>query len=359
MAVSTFKRKIARVQIKLASPETIRSWSSGEVKKPETINYRTFKPERDGLFCERIFGPVKDYECACGKYKGKKYEGTVCERCGVRVESREARRKRMGHIELAAPVVHIWYLESIPSVLGTLLDIPTSDLENIIYYGSRRIIERAFIVTDPKDSPFSQGDILYETEYRIYMKKWNFDVEQAFIVKNPKSPVVSDLDGEVRLKAERTNTGRELVWIIVRNVVRAEHTVYPGMRIIVKDGEKVEKGQEMTVEMEVEPIYAPFEGYVEVDELTNTVTLRPLTTSKEQPLVFTIPYGAKVLVKDGDKIKKGEQITSPTKLPSVKASISGKVVFGRDLNVRPLEDGSYEALSMGTVSYTHLTLPTN
>ncbi len=349
MAVSTFKRKIASVQIKLASPETIRSWSSGEVKKPETINYRTFKPERDGLFCERIFGPVKDYECACGKYKGKKYEGTVCERCGVRVESREARRKRMGHIELAAPVVHIWYLESIPSVLGTLLDISTSDLENIIYYGSRRIIERAFIVTDPKDSPFSQGDILYETEYRIYMRKWNFDVEQAFIVKNPKSPVVSDLDGEVRLKTERTNTGRELVWIIVRNVVRAEHTVYPGMKIVVKDGESVEKGQEMTMEMEVEPIYAPFEGYAEVDELTNTVTLRPLTTSKEQPLVFTIPYGARVLVKDGEKIKKGDQITSPTKLPSVKASISGKVVFGRDLNVRPLEDGTYEALSMGTL----------
>lgn len=241
MPMSSFKRKIKAIQIKIASPEVIRSWSGGEVKKPETINYRTFKPERDGLFCERIFGPVKDYECACGKYKGKKYEGTVCERCGVRVESREARRKRMGHIELAAPAVHIWYLESIPSVLGTLLNMSTSDLENIIYYGSRRVIERVFIVTDPKDTPFSQGDVIYETEYRIYRKKWDFDVEQAFVVKNPKSPVLSDIDGEVTLKTEKSITGREITWIIVKNITRATHTVLPGMILVVKDGQEVEK----------------------------------------------------------------------------------------------------------------------
>ncbi len=123
MPVSTYRRKINRVKIDIASPERIRGWSSGEVKKPETINYRTFKPERDGLFCEKIFGPTKDYECTCGKYKGKKYEGTVCERCGVRVESKEARRRRMGHIELARSCDTCLVLER-PSVLSSLLSIP-------------------------------------------------------------------------------------------------------------------------------------------------------------------------------------------------------------------------------------------
>ncbi|ACM22390.1 DNA-directed RNA polymerase subunit beta' [Thermotoga neapolitana] len=349
MPMSSFKRKIKAIQIKIASPDVIRSWSGGEVKKPETINYRTFKPERDGLFCERIFGPVKDYECACGKYKGKKYEGTVCERCGVRVESREARRKRMGHIELAAPAVHIWYLESIPSVLGTLLNMNVSDLENIIYYGSRRVIERAFIVTDPKDTPFAQGDIIYETEYRIYRKKWDFEVEQAFIVKNPRSPVLSDIDGEVILRTEKTVTGREITWIIVRNVNRAEHTVLPGMIITVKDGQEVEKGQDLTREMNVDPLYAPFDGHVEIDEISNTITVKPLTTSKDQPVVFTVPYGARVLVSNGQKVKKGDQLTTSTTLPAVKASISGRVKFGSNLNVRALEDGNFEVLSSGNV----------
>ncbi len=349
MSMSTFKRKIRAIQIKLASPEVIRSWSGGEVKRPETINYRTFKPERDGLFCEKIFGPVKDYECSCGKYKGKKYEGTVCERCGVRVESREVRRKRMGHIELAAPVVHIWYLESIPSVLGTLLDMSTNDLENIIYYGSRRIIERSFIVTDPKDSPFSQGDVLFETEYRIFRKRWSFEVDQAFTAKNPKSPVLSEIDGEITIKTEKTSTGREISWIIVKNVNRAEHTVYPGMRLAVKDGQTVERGQEIAKETVLDAIYAPYDGHVEIDDVSNAITLKPLTTSKEQPLVFTIPYGARVTVSNGQKVKKGDQLTTPTKLPPVKASISGKVKFSNNLNVRALEDGTFEVLSTGVV----------
>ena len=114
------------IKISIASPEQIRSWSYGEVKKPETINYRTFKPERDGLFCARIFGPVKDYECLCGKYKRMKYRGIVCEKCGVEVTLSSVRRERMGHIELAAPVAHIWFLKTLPSKIGTLLDTPQS-----------------------------------------------------------------------------------------------------------------------------------------------------------------------------------------------------------------------------------------
>ena len=132
--VSSFQRKIAKVKVGLASHDTIKSWSNGEVKKPETLNHRTSKPEKDGLFCEKIFGPTKDYECSCGKYKGKKYEGTVCERCGVKVESKDARRRKMGHIELATPVSHIWYLKSSPSVLSIILGNTVKDLENIICF---------------------------------------------------------------------------------------------------------------------------------------------------------------------------------------------------------------------------------
>ncbi len=349
MPVGAFKRRISYVKIGMASPETIRSWSSGEVKKPETINYRTFKPERDGLFCERIFGPVKDYECACGKYKGKKYEGVVCERCGVRVESREARRRRMGHIELAAPVVHVWYLEGSPSYLSILLNMPLQDLENVVYYGSRRVIERVFIVTDPKDSPFSKGSVFYESEYVIYSKKWNMEVEQAFIIRNPKSPVVTDIDGVVSLRTEITHTGREITWIIVKNVSRKEIRLHPGMVVVVKDGQEVEEGQEIVPEMEIEPIYAPFDGKIEIDDLAGTITVKPLKTGKESPVVYTVPYGSKVLVKNGAKVKAGDQLTTHTVLSAVTAPISGRIAFGKDLNLRPLEDGNFEVLTDGSI----------
>jgi DNA-directed RNA polymerase subunit beta' len=126
----------AKIRIGIASPDEIRSWSYGEVKKPETINYRTFKPERDGLFCERIFGPVKDWECHCGRYKKVKFKGIICERCGVEVTRSKVRRERMGHIELAAPVCHIWYLKGVPSPLALILDITPRPLEKVLYFAS-------------------------------------------------------------------------------------------------------------------------------------------------------------------------------------------------------------------------------
>jgi DNA-directed RNA polymerase subunit beta' len=147
------------VQIRLASPADIRSWSFGEVKKPETINYRTYKPEKDGLFCERIFGPEKDWECTCGKYRGMKYKGMVCDRCGVKVTHSRVRRKRMGHIELASPVVHIWFFKAMPSRLGTLLDMKTVSLEKIIYY-------QDYVVIDPGSTPLKEKQLLTEEEYR-------------------------------------------------------------------------------------------------------------------------------------------------------------------------------------------------
>ena len=125
------------IRIQLASPEKIRDWSYGEVKKPETINYRTFKPERDGLFCAKIFGPIKDYECLCGKYKRMKYRGITCEKCGVEVTLSSVRRERMGHIELASPAAHIWFLKSLPSRIGLLLDMTLKDLERILYFENK------------------------------------------------------------------------------------------------------------------------------------------------------------------------------------------------------------------------------
>ena len=129
------------IKVSLASPERILSWSFGEIKKPETINYRTFKPERDGLFCARIFGPIKDYECLCGKYKRMKYRGVVCEKCGVEVTLQKVRRERMGHIELASPVAHIWFLKSLPSRIGLMLDMTLRDLERVLYFENYVVIE--------------------------------------------------------------------------------------------------------------------------------------------------------------------------------------------------------------------------
>ena len=129
------------IKISIASPEQIRSWSYGEVRKPETINYRSFKPERDGLFCERIFGPVRDWECNCGKYKYIKHRGTICDRCGVEVTESIVRRERMGHIELAVPVAHIWYLRKSPSRIGAILDMKLADLERVVYYARYIVLE--------------------------------------------------------------------------------------------------------------------------------------------------------------------------------------------------------------------------
>ena len=158
------------IQIGIASPEMILSWSHGEVKKPETINYRTLKPERDGLFCERIFGPTKDWECHCGKYKKIRYKGKICDRCGVEITKSKVRRERMGHIELAAPVSHIWYFKGIPSRMGLLLDMTPHTLEKVLYFAS-------YIVTDPGSTPLKRCDLLSEKEYRDMREKYEDDFQ--------------------------------------------------------------------------------------------------------------------------------------------------------------------------------------
>src|ERR1700678_2074688 len=146
------------IKIGLASPDKIRSWSFGEVKKPETINYRTFKPERDGLFCAKIFGPIKDYECLCGKYKRLKHRGVICEKCGVEVTLAKVRRERMGHIELASPIAHIWFLRSLPSRIGLVLDMTLRDIERVLYF-------EAYVVVDPGMTQLESGQLLSEEAY--------------------------------------------------------------------------------------------------------------------------------------------------------------------------------------------------
>ena len=158
------------IKMSIASPEKILSWSKGEVKKPETINYRTFKPERDGLFCAKIFGPVKDYECLCGRYKRMKHRGVVCEKCGVEVIQSKVRRERMGHITLATPVAHIWFLKSLPSRIGNLLDLTLKELEKVLYF-------EAWIVLDPKNTPLKKKQLLTEEEYIDLKEEYGDDFE--------------------------------------------------------------------------------------------------------------------------------------------------------------------------------------
>jgi DNA-directed RNA polymerase subunit beta' len=179
------------MKIGLASPDKIRSWSRGEVKKPETINYRTLKPEKEGLFCEKIFGPTKDWECHCGKYKRVRYKGVVCDRCGVEVTRSKVRRERMGHIELAAPVSHIWYFKGIPSRMGLALDMSPRSLEEIIYFAS-------YVVTDPGDTPLEKKQLLSEKEYRSYREKYGYGFQAGMGAEAVKK-LLQDIDLEKEL----------------------------------------------------------------------------------------------------------------------------------------------------------------
>ena len=195
-----------RIKISLASPEKIHSWSFGEVKKPETINYRTFKPERDGLFCARIFGPVKDYECLCGKYKRIKYKGIVCEKCGVEVTLARVRRERMGHIELAAPVAHIWFLKSLPSRIAMVLDMMLKDVERVLYF-------EQYLVTEPGLTPLQPFQLLSEEEYMEAQDEYGEDAFTAGIGAECIRDVLinMDLEGEIeKMRVEMTETGSEL-----------------------------------------------------------------------------------------------------------------------------------------------------
>jgi len=209
MAESVYDRinDYGSVRIQLASPNDIRSWSFGEVKKPETINYRTYRAEKDGLFCERIFGPERDWECSCGKYKGTKYKGIICDRCGVKVTHSRVRRKRMGHINLAAPIVHIWFFKALPSRLGSLLDMKTSDIEKIVYF-------QDYVVTDPGKTPLKRKQLLTEDEYRAAYEKYGDEFEAEMGAEAIKKLLMQlDLNTEaekIRRDIEKTNSKQKI-----------------------------------------------------------------------------------------------------------------------------------------------------
>ena len=192
------------IKVGLASPEVIRSWSFGEVKKPETINYRTFKPERDGLFCAKIFGPVKDYECLCGKYKRLKHRGVVCEKCGVEVTQTKVRRERMGHIELASPVAHIWFLKSLPSRIGLMLDMTLRDIERILYF-------ETFVVTEPGMTTLERNQLLSDEAYLEAVEEFGDEFEASMGAEAVYALLGSiDLKDEVaKMREEIAETGSE------------------------------------------------------------------------------------------------------------------------------------------------------
>jgi DNA-directed RNA polymerase subunit beta' len=220
------------VKISLASPNDIRSWSFGEVRKPETINYRTYRPEKDGLFCERIFGPERDWECACGKYKGTKFKGIICDRCGVKVTHSRVRRKRMGHINLAAPVVHIWFFKAIPNRLGNLLAMKSADLEKIIYF-------QEYVVTDPGQSPLKVGQLLSEDECRDATNKYgksfkasmgaeairsmleNLQLDEIAghlkdeVIKTNSKQKIKDLTKRLKIINQIRNSGNKAQWMVL------------------------------------------------------------------------------------------------------------------------------------------------
>ena len=200
----TQEEEFDAIKIGLASPEKIRSWSYGEVKKPETINYRTFKPERDGLFCAKIFGPVKDYECLCGKYKRLKHRGVICEKCGVEVTLSKVRRERMGHIELASPVAHIWFLKSLPSRLGMVLDMALRDIERVLYF-------EAYVVTDPGMTPLNRCQLLTEDDYLAKVEEYGDEFSASMGAEGVRALLRGlDLNGEVeKLHKELAATGSD------------------------------------------------------------------------------------------------------------------------------------------------------
>ena len=197
-------RLYSGVRVALASSEQIRQWSHGEIKKPETINYRTFKPERDGLFCAKIFGPTKDYECNCGKYKRMKHRGVICEKCGVEVIQSKVRRERMAHIELAAPVSHIWFLKSLPSKIGNLLDMTLKNMEKVLYFDN-------YIVIDPKDTGLSRCQLLSDDKYQEALELYGSKFE-AGIGADAVKRLLEDIDLDAIYKELRTEiraTGSE------------------------------------------------------------------------------------------------------------------------------------------------------
>jgi DNA-directed RNA polymerase subunit beta' len=318
--------RIASVKIGIASPERILELSHGEVKKPETINYRSYKAEKDGLFCERIFGPEKSYSCACGKYEGEKYKGIQCEKCGVIVAPKEVRKRWMGHIELAAPVTHIWFLKTQPtSIIGTVLDMKNKDLQKIVYYGFMETKETVYVVVDPKSSYFERGDILYASEYEIISKYFDIDVRKVYKVeKTIDKALQSDIEGRViSVVEEELPTDKVITKVTIAPELFFTDKVYPGMEVVKKDGEFVEKGDLILKGTTIKPYLSEIDGVVERDEGSNIITIK----GEDREVNYSIPEGIEIIVKRSDKVKAGQALTKELKIKDLIAPTHGKIKY--------------------------------
>lgn len=303
------KKEVRKVRIALASPEKIRSWSYGEVEKPETINYRTLKPERDGLFDERIFGPIKDYECACGKYKRQRFEGKVCERCGVEVTKSIVRRYRMGHIELATPAAHIWFVKDVPSKIGTLLDLSATELEQVLYFSK-------YIVLDPKGAilngvPVEKRQLLTDEEYR----ELRYGKQETY----PLPPGVDALvkDGEEVVKGQELAPGvvSRLDGVALYRFPRRVRVEYvkkerAGLRLPLAawvEKEAYKPGEILAELPEPYLFRAEEEGVVELKELEEGAFL-VLRREDEPVATYFLPVGMTPLVVHGEIVEKGQPL---------------------------------------------------
>ena len=305
------KREVRKVRIALASPEKIRKWSYGEVEKPETINYRTLKPERDGLFDERIFGPVKDYECACGKYKRQRFEGKVCERCGVEVTRSIVRRYRMGHIELATPATHIWYVKDVPSKVGTLLDLTAGELEQVLYFAK-------YIVIDPKGAmlegePVKRGQLLTDEQYR----ELKFGRQETYSIPRGVDALVKDgayvtqgqdLAPGVRSKMEGVAFYRFPRKLLVEYLEKDRaHLVLPEGSWV--EAERYQSGDTLA-ELEAPfPVSAEEGGAVAFQPLGEGGLLRLKDPEKDEVReVYLVPEGAALKVGEGELVEPGAEL---------------------------------------------------
>ena len=309
-------RDFSKVKIQLASPEKIRSWSYGEVEKPETINYRTLKPERDGLFDERIFGPEKDYECSCGKYKRQRYEGKVCERCGVEVTKRIVRRYRMGHIELATAAAHIWYVKDIPSKIGTLLDLSAGQLEQVLYFGK-------FIVTDPQGAmkdgrPLKKGELLSDEEYRelrigkqeTYALQVGTQAEVRdgeYVTRGQKlgGNVISKMDGVAQYRFPRKAT---------LEYAREGEAKFSLPKGVTLELEAFRAGEEICDGLEEHTILAARDGVISITELGEGAgrggVLIEVTDPDDNQVLESVfvPIGFEVMVGAGESVESDTEL---------------------------------------------------
>ncbi|GIW37909.1 MAG: hypothetical protein KatS3mg074_307 [Meiothermus sp.] len=324
------KREVRKVRIGLASPDKIRSWSYGEVEKPETINYRTLKPERDGLFDERIFGPQKDYECACGKYKRQRFEGKVCERCGVEVTKSIVRRYRMGHVELATPVAHIWYVKDVPSKIGTLLDLSAQELEQVLYFAK-------YITIDPKGAmlggvPVQKRQLLTDDEYR----ELRFGKQETYTIPAGVETFVKD--------GEEVKKGQELAPGVVSKMdglvlfrfprrIRVEYADKERARLTLPKAAWIEQDKykpgEPLAELEASyQITTEDSGVVDVEELGDGALVKILDPDTSTvSAIYLIPVGMHLKVGQGELVGNGD----------VLAQGKGQLKMPKGLKVEKLE----------------------